>query len=393
MMGLRDMEDLKKLSILRSQIESHDVSGIMNEDFSTVGPEDSLEEILSIMRATKLHDIPVMDEGEYLGMVSYGTIMKRKNVSLETKAKSVMSGYPIVKLDTPLTEVAEYMVASNARELPVMNGSRVVGTVSRMGLVQLVSGIRGIREIKVWEIMSPVVEAAMAKDKLSEALETMRVLDVRTLPVVNEENEPVGIVGMKEVINYNWQRKDRQTLGELSGRSAPVDLSVDSIFVTDLVSISPDEDVGRAATLMAEKGISTLPAVEEGKLVGIITKYDIMELLAAARDREMVFVQVSGLDDDDRYYLDAMDNEIRNELTKIARMYSPQALTLHVAKYHAQGGRSKYSVSGRLTVGGTILMAKAVDWDLIKTTEQLMRKLLGMVSDMKESKLDRRRGR
>jgi len=385
------MEDLKKLSMLRSQIDSHDVSELMRTDFETVGPEDSLEDILSIMRSTKAHDIPVVDGNNYLGMVSYGTIMKRKNVSLETKAKSVMSNYPTIHKATPLTTVGEYMVISNARELPVMNGNRIIGTISRMSLTRMVSKIKGIRDIKVWEIMSPVVEAARPKDKLSEALDIMRALDVRTLPVTDDEGRLTGIVGMREVIEYNWQKKNRQTVGELAGRSAPVELTVDSLCVTDFKTISPEDDVGRAAAIMAEHGISTLPVLEDDKLAGIVTKYDIMELIAACRDREVVFVQISGLDEDDRYYMESMDNEIRNELSKIARMYKPQALTLHVAKYNSQGGGGKFSITGRLTVGGTILMAKAVDWDLVKTTEELMRKLLAMVSDMKEEKVDGRR--
>lgn len=376
--------------MLRSQIDSHDVAELMRSDFKTVGPEDTLEKIFYIMRNEKIHDIPVVDGNEYMGMVSYGTIMKRKNISLDSKAKGVLSNFPTIHKSVPLTTVAEYMVTSNARELPVMNGNRVIGTISRMSLIKMVSKIKGIREIKVWEIMSEVVESAKPKDDLSTALEIMRVLDVRTLPVIDDRSELVGIIGMREVIDYNWQRKNRQTVGEMSGRSTPVEITVDSLCVTNIKSISWDEDVGRAASVMFENEISTLPVMENGKMVGIVTKYDIMELIAACQDREMVFVQISGMDEDDRYFMEAMDNEIQSELTKMAKMYKPQVLNIHLAKYNSQGGGGKYSLTGRLTIGGTMLMAKAVDWDLVKTTEELMSKLLGMVNDMKEEKIERR---
>lgn len=389
-MGLKDMKNVKKLSMLRSQIDSHDVEELMEREFKTVGPDDSLEEILSIMRNEKIHDIPVVDGNAYMGMVSYGTVIKRKNLSPDTKAKSVLINFPTIHKSIPLTTVAEYMVVSNARELPVMNGNRVIGTISRMSLARMVSRIKGIREIKVWEIMSEVVESAKPKDDISTALEIMRALDVRTLPVVNDQSELVGILGMREVIDYNWQGLNRQTVGERVGHSAPVEITVDSLCVTNMKKISWDSDVGEAASIMYENDISTLPVMEDGKMVGIVTKYDIMELIAACQDREMVFVQISGMDEDDRYYMESMDKEIRNELTKMARMYKPQVLTIHVAKYNEQGGGGKYSLTGRLTIGGTILMAKSVDWDLVKTTEDLMRKLLGMVNDMKEEKVDRR---
>jgi len=46
------------------------------------------------------------------------------------------------------------------------------------------------------------------------------------------------------------------------------------------VTISPDETVRKAAALMAGHVIGSLPVVDDGKLVGIVTTFDLVALLA-----------------------------------------------------------------------------------------------------------------
>jgi diguanylate cyclase (GGDEF)-like protein len=46
-------------------------------------------------------------------------------------------------------------------------------------------------------------------------------------------------------------------------------------MATPLISIKPDESVGRAAFLMQEYGVGGLPVIDAGQLVGIITSRDI----------------------------------------------------------------------------------------------------------------------
>ncbi|NLF33556.1 MAG: CBS domain-containing protein, partial [Thermoplasmatales archaeon] len=116
-MGVKDLEDLKKLSMIRSQINEHTVEEIMHTDYPTVGPEDRVSDVLSKMRETGYQEIPVMEGGEYLGMVSYGVILRRKSISLDTKVKTLVRNIPSVSRDTDMTKVAEIVIATNCRQL------------------------------------------------------------------------------------------------------------------------------------------------------------------------------------------------------------------------------------------------------------------------------------
>jgi CBS domain-containing protein len=57
-------------------------------------------------------------------------------------------------------------------------------------------------------------------------------------------------------------------------------VSVDAIMTRDVLTVTPETDVGEAARFMVERGCGGLPVVDGEKLVGIITERDMLELLA-----------------------------------------------------------------------------------------------------------------
>ncbi|MCL2712967.1 MAG: CBS domain-containing protein [Methanomassiliicoccaceae archaeon] len=390
-MGVKDLQDLKKLSMLRSQIDGKGIAKIMNDEFKTVKPDNCVVDALHIMKETGAQDIPVVDGNEYIGSVGYGTLLKKKGVLLDSKIRTVMTGAPSVSKEANITDVAELMITTNARQIPVIGNKKIKGVVSRSALIEVAAGIKAFREIKVWEIMSTAVETVKENDTLDAALEIMRGLDIRTVPVTDNNNSVIGIVGMKEIIDHNWRRKDRQTVGDLSGKNNPSAILVESLCATAPETISWDDTIGKAAEMMLTSCISTLPVVENRRLVGILTQYDIIEMMAACKEREVMFVQISGLDDDDKIYSDAIDKMIQYEMGKIAKVKRPQSLTMHITRYGAQGAKNKYSINSRLILDGDMLAAKEIGWDLMKVVEDMLKKLVLMVMDMKKSKIDQRK--
>lgn len=56
------------------------------------------------------------------------------------------------------------------------------------------------------------------------------------------------------------------------------EMLVSEVMLTDIVSIPPDTLTTEALRIMQEESLSCLPVVEKGKLVGLLTESDIMEL-------------------------------------------------------------------------------------------------------------------
>ena len=384
-MGVKDLEDLKKLSMLRSQIDGISVESIMSADFPTVSVDDRIADALAVMKQSNYQDVPVVDGSEFVGLVSYASILRKKSVTLDAKVRNLVRNLPTVSKDMEITKVAEMMVSSNCRQLPILNGKKVVGVIERNRLIDIARDIRALKEIRVWEIMSNPVESVKANDLMDDALELMIREDYRTIPVVNDANNVTGIVGMREIIDNNW-KKENKTIGDLE-KSARSQITVESIATTSAKTIAWDADVAEAVDIMVENRFSTLPVLEGKELVGIITEYDILELISACRERDMLFVQISGLEDDEKDYTDAIYADIESMVNKVSKIYKPESFTMHVSRYNDVGGNPKYSISARLFINGTAIISKEVGWDLTKTAGDLISKMEDQVINMKDSKV------
>jgi CBS domain-containing protein len=56
---------------------------------------------------------------------------------------------------------------------------------------------------------------------------------------------------------------------------------VRDIMQSPVITVSPDDEVWRAARLMIEHDIKRLPVVEGGRLVGIVTRHDLLKRCVA----------------------------------------------------------------------------------------------------------------
>jgi CBS domain-containing membrane protein len=133
--------------------------------------------------------------------------------------------------------------------------------------------------LRVRDLMTPEVATLRENDKLSIADDVMRLGRIRHLPVLSEdEGEVVGIVSQRDLFRGALAR----ALGY--GQHAQQKL-LDMLFVKEImtrrvVSVSPDQEIREAARLMLNEKIGCLLAIEDGRLVGILTEADFVKLIA-----------------------------------------------------------------------------------------------------------------
>ena len=118
--------------------------------------------------------------------------------------------------------------------------------------------------MKVSEVMTTEVETVQMNSTLEEAASIMKVENVGAIPVVDEDDDLVGIITDRDiVVRCVAEGKD------------PADTNVEEILSHELETIEPDVDVEEAARLMADKQIRRLPVCEDGELVGMISIGDL----------------------------------------------------------------------------------------------------------------------
>ena len=129
--------------------------------------------------------------------------------------------------------------------------------------------------MNVADWMTKHPECINANESLQTALQKLIELDVRHLPVV-DDGELVGMLSHRDLSGYMGQ-----ALGDSSKYIAMLDQPVSKLMSADVISASPETELGDVIDLLLENKIGALPVVEDhlGKLVGIISYVDVLRAL------------------------------------------------------------------------------------------------------------------
>ena len=130
--------------------------------------------------------------------------------------------------------------------------------------------------LKVKDIMTSEVFVLHATQTLELVRSLMRIKHVRHVPIVDQDNTFVGLITHRDLL--------AQTISHL----ADVDddeqeyldrhIHIMNIMKTDVLSVDPEIDVCAAITLLLDNKYGCLPVVSGGKLVGIVTEADFLNL-------------------------------------------------------------------------------------------------------------------
>jgi len=118
--------------------------------------------------------------------------------------------------------------------------------------------------MKVSDVMTTDIETVPANSTLEEAASIMKAENVGAVPVVDEDDDLVGIITDRDIV-----------VRCVADGKNPSETSVEDVLSHDLETIEPDADLEEATQLMADKQIRRLPVCEDGELVGMLSIGDI----------------------------------------------------------------------------------------------------------------------
>jgi len=127
--------------------------------------------------------------------------------------------------------------------------------------------------MKVKEIMVKEVATLDVNDELSLANDIMRLGRIRHLPVV-DGTRLAGIISERDLFRSSLAQA--LGYGTKDTRDLMKKLRIKDIMVTEVLTVSPEDELCRAVRLMVDKKIGCLPVVEGERLVGLITETDIL---------------------------------------------------------------------------------------------------------------------
>ena len=149
--------------------------------------------------------------------------------------------------------------------------------------------------MQVKDVMSKEVVSVSSDMDLHRFAELLIEKNISGAPVVDADDNFLG-VALEEGLIFQDKKVHLPTfihlsLGFLTLETQRFEEEIKKIAATkvsdileeDCVTVRPDIEIEEVATMMIEKGLHYYPVVEEGKVVGVVTKKDIVRAIAQGK--------------------------------------------------------------------------------------------------------------
>jgi CBS domain-containing protein len=136
--------------------------------------------------------------------------------------------------------------------------------------------------MQVRDLMTRQVVTIGASESCQEAVGLMYRLKVRHLPVVDTGGALVGVVTDRDLRHHFFKPRVFADLGTFSVEQVLKAVPVSEVMSAPVVTTAPGEDLLAAARLMIEDKLGSLPVIEAGRVVGIVTETDLLRQLCRA---------------------------------------------------------------------------------------------------------------
>ncbi len=134
------------------------------------------------------------------------------------------------------------------------------------------------QKMLIKEIMQSPVITIHAEATLHEAAELMLDHGVNGLPVVDEQQHVIGVIGLKDILRAPMPSLARMTV---SRHTPEADIakhlattSVARVMATTVFSVKEDDPLMVAAAIMVNDGLHPVPVLRDGRLVGVVSRAD-----------------------------------------------------------------------------------------------------------------------
>ena len=282
------------VSGVAARLASVTVREVMHEGLITCAPKTPLDELAHLMASRRIHAILTTDDGDE--QKTWGVVSDLDLVSLAsadmfgaTAADASTTEVITVALDETVERAAQLMSEHGVTHLLVLDGEseRPVGVLSTLDVARVIAGHRrnSAPAVHVADVMQTEVVTVAPSTGLQEVARTLAEHGISGVPVVTE-GQVVGVVSEGDLLEK--QRVHEPSADGLLGFLLGSDLDIEKHWArtaaeamsSPATTIEPWRSVSAAASIMAENRIKRLPVVHEGRLVGIVSRADIIRAFA-----------------------------------------------------------------------------------------------------------------
>ena len=134
-------------------------------------------------------------------------------------------------------------------------------------------------QLTVHDLMTERPRSVAPEMPLRDAALAMTRAGVAGLPVVEADGRVIGMLGQRELLRHMLTEYLDRAGAHRGG--APVERSraVRDVMTRQVLCVSPDQPLAEVAAMMTNKDVDRVPVVRDGRLVGFLTRGDIVRKL------------------------------------------------------------------------------------------------------------------
>jgi CBS domain-containing protein len=299
---------------------------IMTEKVITIDKEAPVDKIIKLLLKHRISGAPVVDENnKIVGVVSEEDLLYKEKLPLSvtwlylygdyvdpdelatecrkahaTTAAEIMSMTPVlVSEDTDLPKIAFLMLEKGIRRVFVMKKGEITGVVSKADLLKAMGGGEiparakaggdtkcdlSTKKVMARDVMTSEVITIGRTTTIRDVARILLSNRITGVPVVDERNNVIGIVSESDLLYgeesiapvsaYSSSWKD---CVERFWRTSTI--QAEKVMSGKVIAVKEDTPVEEIATLMLENKIKRVPVLKEKKLVGIVSRADVLKAL------------------------------------------------------------------------------------------------------------------
>lgn len=265
---------------LVENLRSRKAADIMRVRVKTISSQATISKALKTLVTCRVTGLPVVKNAKFVGIITEKDILNltlRKGSLTGSVQDHMTTRTTTFDVEANVGDVFDCLTQKHYRRVPILRSGKVAGVISRADLIRVYLEV--LQDPPAVPPTSSVVDGPTAGDVMTLGLLTVRphtsVLEAMSLiaahgitglPVVDNNLNLVGIVSEKDLL----------TLFR--------DPHVRSRHVGDIVSYDVTAAVVSTSMLdvcecLANSGFRRVPVVERGKLVGIISRSDLITFI------------------------------------------------------------------------------------------------------------------
>lgn len=364
-----------------------------DSEIKSVQKSDTLEKVVPLLINAKIHHVAVFDGKEFAGFFGFKQLarLNRRPMS-QTRVGDHAIKPPAFPSSASIVDAAESMYRLNYKILPVVEGKKLIGVLSERDIIRAAIAAEELNNKRIDEFMTPAPITVRDTDRLGAAISILRDKNISRLPVIGKSGEVVGVFDSVDVLREMYTNESSYRAYKTSSVSsqkgsitanAHMDdqiptykIAVKALMEERPVITASGDSAGAAFRELEERGMTSI-IVADGKNrpIGIVAPKDIVQYLARFRQKEVIYIQISGLESEPHvsdFQKDEVHRMIDEAVRKLAKTANMQFFTMHYKSYRTEAEKVKYSIRCKADTDIGLFATREYGWDIIDATSKAL---------------------